>query len=767
MARQFSLRDLELLGYRDPVTLSDTPGWIHARAFAEGGLERIQAEFIYLKSGCTSEQLQLASRSLSIGSRAYVLVPPSHKLTEASLRSAFGAQAIDVADIEAVVWRKLSSIFAKYLVELQQRIPEERYFVKPRREREAHAQLDKEILDYLAGRGDIAPGTLAVIAAAAGVGKTTLARRTTLDLLRQAKDIRAIPVFVEAAHWDKFNLEADLDLWDIIRNSIDQFGGNVGFTQELFSYALQQGYFVFVFDGFDELCSPKHSQFSPIDVLRFLSDLAIQTEARILITTRTLFWKNEIESIGVPKNVSVVTLAPFNKAQAMGYFQERFKSDLKKRDQANTLYTKLVSRSDLPENEEGGARAKFANLPLVVVMLAEYVDRGGVNFDSQGQLIETLLCRLCLRDQARQDLLSTAKEQLDAFEQVAVNWYEPVNPEFDLETLELVGFPKQDIKDIRHHALVSHGRTANAYRFRWDFLAPYMRALFLRRVIKDRTSDAVARARQIMELEANGKGFVFEHLCGLFRPSDLEFVARAYRETPASAADTRSFLLHLMLALMDGDKVSFTSAKDRITELIRLISPKSQQSRVLSGISVVGQLERLDFRGVTFHACEFRDCALVSCETDETTIFDQCIFVGTLDLTPQASWIAVQLRENCILRSPANLTWNSVLTNSVGDSDDLLFDAFRLGLGKFWHNGSPKDSLKRDDWKRGLLGRTKYSVLVLEALIKFGVILESEKGQYSESRLFFSKDSFGDLQRFMDNRQLTGRIAAAFHFASQ
>ena len=762
MARTFSPRDIELLGYRDPQVLEDTGGWTRLSATLDAGLSMSKTDFVYLKADCTTEQGQAISRALSASSPVYVLLAPSHKLTEQSVRSIFANKAIEVLEIEAAVWRRLSSVFATYLDALATRIPEEKFFVRARKENESRAELDRELVDYLSGKGAIPQGTVVVVSAAAGVGKTTVARRAALDLVKRLKDARVIPVFVEATHWDKFNLEANLELWDIIRNSIDHFAGSVVLTQDLFSYGLQQGYFVFIFDGFDELCSPKHSQFSPIDVLRFLADLTKQSEAKVLITTRALFWQNEIEKVGAPKNVEVLTLAPFNKQQAIGYFQQRFATSPKKREQANTLYSQLVDRSDLPENEEASARAKFANLPLVVVMLAEYVDRGGVLFAAHGQIIEELLRRLCLRDQARQDLLAGASEQLKAFEEIAVSWHDSVNPEFDLETLELVGFPKDDIKDIRHHALVTSGRSTSTLRFRWDFLAPYMRALFLRRVIGGGVTAPNEQARQIMQSEANGKGFVFEHLSGLLDATQLDRVAQAYRRTSHLQPDSRSFLLHLMLALIDADKARYGTAQDRTNALLALVNGADSLERTVNDLAIVGQIERLDLRGIRFRGCEIRDAAFVSCLVDNTTIFDECTFNGTLDLTPTEPWADVQLLSNCTVRPPASLTLDLVRSSPPTDPEELAMDAFRLGLGKFWHNGSPRNNLKRDDWKRGLLGRTKYCEPVLDALRKAGVVSESPKGQYADPRLFFSKDAFGDLQRFMDNRQLTGRIAEAF-----
>src|SRR5207253_531391 len=115
---------------------------------------------------------------------------------------------------------------------------------------------------------------------------------------------------------------------------------------------------------------------------------------------------------------------------------------------------------------------------------------------------------------------------------------------------------------------------------------------------------------------------------------------------------------------------------------------------------LIGQLERFDFRDITFSKCEFRDAAFVNCEANERTSFTSCRFGGTFDLTPSLTWSKTEFEE-CEIRGPAALTWDSVLDRDLPNAEELLLDAFRLALGKFWHNGSPKDTIKKDDWKRG------------------------------------------------------------------
>jgi hypothetical protein len=173
-------------------------------------------------------------------------------------------------------------------------------------------------------------------------------------------------------------------------------------------HALKQGYLAFVFDGFDELCGQRHSQFNAREVLQWLIEIARKTDARIVITTRTLFWEAEVGEI--PECTSLVRLRPFETPQAKDYLHKYFPADKQSADRALQLYKQLIKQSQRPR-EGGGGRVQFANLPLCVGMIARYVKEGGATLSLKGErtIIEQFLLQILERERGRQQLTTSGE----------------------------------------------------------------------------------------------------------------------------------------------------------------------------------------------------------------------------------------------------------------------------------------------------------------------------------------------------------------------
>ena len=275
--RDFSEQDLVLLGYTNIKTESESSDrtWKIFSAEAIAGIQQVTHRVIYLLSSCTKQDAERLVKSINISSDFFVITTRSG-LRKETLQAIFGSIRIDV--YEDLIWDKIQAIFEDYVHSLDKGITAETYYVAPRSEdskSSPHDRLDRKIISYLEGREDV--GGIRVVSASAGVGKTTLSREVVKKLAEKSSTVRVIPTYVESSHWDTLQLKSVEDLWDIIRNSLSTFSPNLTITEDLFKHALKQGYFVFIFDGFDELCGPRESNFSTKEVLDWLIDIAKET----------------------------------------------------------------------------------------------------------------------------------------------------------------------------------------------------------------------------------------------------------------------------------------------------------------------------------------------------------------------------------------------------------------------------------------------------------------------------------------------------------
>jgi hypothetical protein len=765
MTTTFSEQDIELLGYVNPQREDVQSGapWVRFGATAPAGLETIETSFLYLKSDCTIEDARRGAATIMPDRRAYVIIPRSLRISQDRLRSIFGKDT-KIYIHEDLIWRRIHNIFAEYIASLRDGIVTERYYVSPRSTEDSIGdKLANVILDYLTRKTSSDDGKFLVICANAGVGKTTLTRYLVTSLAKGVEKGRTIPVYVEASHWGKLHLESVDELWEIIDNSLRTFSHNLRIREDLFQHALREGYISFIFDGFDELCGHKASHFVPAAVLERLAGIVRESSARLMITTRTLYWQSEIKKC--PDNVRIETIDYFNTQQAKGYFRKFFSIDKKKLSAANQQYRELVAGSFRPR-EHGGARAQFVNLPLCVAMIAEHVRQGGERISAVGtrQLLENVLLQICEREVQRKNLRTKAMDQLRAFQEVAISEEGATNPEFELAMLEAAGMSGADVGKLIDHPLLSLAPEGR-YRFSYDFLAPYLRALYIADVVARKDMAPSSSVWGLMTEEANGKGFMLEHLVSLLERDALEAVGQLVKRVPPNTREAESFLVHLAQSLVRLDRNVLTG-QDRSRVLFSTICGNGfDKTRIVEGIYVTGPLEGLDLCGLRFRRCGFHDVIFRNCRADSSTVFENCTFSGELEFQPRAEkkdgWHVVRLVD-CNVAFPANVIWDDVLGRDVTSREELVKDALRLGLGKFWQNGRLKTSLRRDDWNKGLLGHSGLCKPMLDAMLKTGIVEEIHISGVQEGGLAFDKSSLSDLQKFMDNQQMTGRILEVY-----
>ena len=756
MPKTFDCEDTKLLGYHHASIRCQANSYTVIDAEAQAGLGNVTTRFIYLKSICTRTDADEAiGKFYNEGS--HLLQPASGKMPHR-----IGGKL--VAQLEDLVWEKLvDQYFKEYLGTVLDDIGADENFINPT---SADSPDVMTVLqDYMTGKDGKDDGQIKVIKADAGVGKTTVSRTLVQRLAHRTRNTKTIPIYVEAQHW-KRHLHDDSSLYDVIRNSLAQLNAQL-IPEQVFRHALRRGYLSFIFDGFDELCSYHTTSFNPTDVLNELRSYSEskESEARILLTTRSGFWTARVENT---TDISVILLKPFNTQQARGYFRNVFGQGTRELQEVVGLHKRLRENT-VPIEHSGSVRDELFNLPFCVRVLADYVKDGGRPDGLEDMTFDGLMLAICQRERARQHLETSAEEQIRSFIDVALA-DDTERPRFaldDLLSLPGGGIHVDDRTRIREHALIERlpihsldlQQDDNEFRFRYEFLAPYLRALGVRDVLANPEQDLQGGITKVLERERDGEGEVSENLRRILRPADWKAAALRCR---AAVADRyfalASFFFHLGLRV---SKLDITVASDTKRTRV-LFGVVTEEYPELLGWSFYGTIDGLDLGGMKFKSCRFRDVKFRNCNVDSKTVFDDCTFEGNINLGGQKQWATVDYRNNCVATFPADSTWESVLKRSVGERAERIEVLLDIALSKFWHGGRLQASVAKTNWRRGWRGESRAARRVSNSMLKFGLISEIHISGVAGGGYGFDRDSLPDLQNFMDSRQKSGKVKLVF-----
>ena len=756
---RFNDKTIELLGYSSPQRKQATDAFDIFDARLTSGLENAQVRFVYLKARASRESLNQLSKALVGSIKTYFVTPRSSGIGTSDLRDA-GIQTDELFTLEDLVWRRVRSAFAEYLEKLSTDLLVEQFFVQPRSEGQPESHPERELLDFLT-RSDEGktPRSLLVLRAPAGVGKTTLCRYVVKAIAAKSDEYRSVPVFVESSHWSRLRLDSVMDLWDVIRNSLLQFSGETPLTEELFYYALSEGLVSFVFDGLDELCSKREVQLSAADLIGELAAVARDSDARIIVTTRTAYWDAKVENSG--GNVRRLDLAPFTKQQAFNYFEQRFSRNIKLINRVKVLYSRLNEAAMNPRTM-GGGRVQLVSVPFCVTLLADLVERepeAELSAVEPQRLVERILVEICARDRQRK-LATPGLAQLDAFQALCVA--QPDETSFDIELLDATGFVASDIDYLVDHPLLNV--SGARFSFKYEFLLSFLKARFLARYLTDSDRVLSSDAWGLMRQHASGETPVIEHLLGVLPEDCFDLLFAAVARAPAPDDAGICFLVHVILHAADKDKAA---RSERSALLLRIIG---SADRTIRRRSFVGTFDRLDLRGLAFEQCEFRNARMLDCNVDSATRFTGCWFKGRTELgTPAqlSDWTLVERAGNHA-DADARLQCDFMLAESQEEIRETALEALHLALQKFWQGGRLKRTIDKNNWNRGLLSRSRYSAQLLSSLLRHDVLREIEISGTESGGYVVNGDCVYDIQKFMDSRQLHGHLDSAFgHFLAQ
>ena len=336
-----------------------------------------------------------------------------------------------------------------------------------------------------------------------------------------------------------------------------------------------------------------------------------------------------------------------------------------------------------------------------------------------------------------------------------------MNPKFEFELLEATEFEKGDVKKALDHPFLK-SVDGRLYSFSYDFLGPYFRALSLASMLRN-SSGELPRLAAVMAREADGKGYVAEQLCELLGSDVIQLVGSAARRISQQHPEAGSFLLHVCKNLVDRDSTLITSS-ERSSVLFDAIGCSSvHHRREIRGWLLLGIFDRLDFRGVSFSQCRFVDVTFRNCSSDQSTHFNDCVFSGDLEISPspRSGWTTVQM-SRCRMSFPTDVVWEEILGRNIGSREEQMLKVLRVALGRFWYHGRPRISMRLDDWNKGVLGNLGLARQILDVMLKVELVRKINISGVTEGGIAFDKSSMRDLQSYMDNQQLQGKIKDVF-----
>ena len=323
---------LQTVGAFDRKPLAQTTHWDFWRVVYQTPAQPIKAYYLYLKHSCTATQaasVNLRSwRSLTSDADYDIIIAPKSPLRKRLkiLAEKFGGRSASTSTdfLHRTMARGLSL----------REIDVEHYFIEPDIQTK-----DETVLKAVSGliawfdgnqRGS---GSLGVVRADGGTGKTTLARRLAAEV--RTLRPKVVPLLIEADQW-RHQLQAEFripNVWDIALTRCLSAPSGLLSNETAFRVLVREGLIWVIFDGFDELCLHPQFSTSPPDVIQsFIDDLATQDEARssarILLTSRDTYWQSYEQQM--PKDgVDEFLLLGFSNDQKKEYFTKRLRDSAK------------------------------------------------------------------------------------------------------------------------------------------------------------------------------------------------------------------------------------------------------------------------------------------------------------------------------------------------------------------------------------------------------------------------------------------------------
>lgn len=811
--------DMTVLGYHKIERMDDleakTPRCRIFTGIPLGGAAQRKECLVYLMSDCRAEDLS-AIGELSLHSHGDwgqpIYIAPESGLDHAAVRKILGSNMGGFVKYEDLIWSRLKVSLNEYL---QGFVDFPGHFIEPEAAEDGESiRLLSRIRKFFAERDD--PKRIIAVTAHAAVGKTTLARKIAGEMVRRSKDrvVRrgVIPVLLESGMWSEAIELSRIseEVSDAVLQILSRSGGFRGaewlLNPDVFSRLIRQGYIALIFDGFDELCAHPEIDFTARDGWDWLAQMAKDGESRMMITSRTAFWDQEVKDhAGGDDSIwSGITIYPFGEEQARTYFEKYFQpaSHLQRSQVVGKVTTAFKAFKRIVDQEaDGTANApsnSFIRLPLCVNLIADAVNTlppGESLLLSQrsgGDLVEPILLELLAREQQRQNLAVGPLAQLDIFRYAAFAAADGISRDdfavyFDDKGEKLGTLQEKErfYTKLMSHPFLQKSDKDGDLEFKHDFLRHHFRASYLSEWVRAAgekshidfygrffeapdagNDDFYERCRKkfaakFVRREANGKGVVLERMVALLVP-DAKSIARLGqiycdgRHTLEDAA--KSFLFHAICELVKANK-----SLERKEAARRIFSLLGAHRGVLSSLYIVGKVSGLDFSEMTVVDSCFEDSEFDShCKAPKK--IEKSIFRGRLEGS-RFFLNGAQIGMECRAEGEALAEFDQYGHVDPNQKAERLRYLLRFGLQRFYiFQNRQFKQLKESSVRHAPFTQINNlcRVEILEQMRKMGIV---EKKKTSQGQCYeITPDAKPDVASFVEDGVTRGKVKAALEW---
>jgi len=764
------------LGASKTELLSGTQNWDFWMAEYRTPVSDVRGYYLYLKHKCplkAASVKNLASWKTQSSDCGYeVIVTPRSKLatdtrqTRQTLK-VFGG--LRIRTIKQLLWENFLKVIT------WKPVSTEEYFIDPSLKLEDGTVVQGALpflASWLTGMEKATKSTtLGMLSADGGVGKTTISRMLCQNI--QARGESVLPILVESDQWRHlFQSTITLDsIWDLAIARRFEHANRLLANEIALRTLIQEGLFVVIFDGFDELCANPSGGYRPKDIIDELQSMLESEDealnARILLTARKTFWSSVCDEVNTG-TIEIFHLNGFDNKQRKKYFKTRL-PEPKERDNALRISRQIsvglydsIPREELNESRPSG-------VPFVLSLIANYVENNSdveVN-PYKGDPLEHLLEDICKRENKRQSLGIEPGIQLTLFEELFRAFQDEIS--FDdlklyLEVVCGAADPDVLLRFTNHVFLSRTGK--EAFVPHYEVLRVYFVAHFLAKGLQSLYEKSPRREiARILAEQSTGKTQVIDWLLHQLRQLDETRLQEALHHAIdiINDNDNRDLqrsssmaLCHLIMHL-----VTIPDKSKRTKQLLTYYQGKAQSDELaFRGAMFTGLLKSFDFSGVSFYRCTFVDVEFKNCRFNKDTKYSDCAFEGGL-VFERCDNIADVEPANCKFSPEAEYKWDAIQGKGTREKVKKAFaeDALVRALRKFKGDYGFK-SIQLTHISRGFRAGNPFNKRIWQKKEKKGVTEQHSISNVDEGGLNIADDKClrREISQFLDNGILGIRL---------